>query len=357
MTHVYALATLLGEPGSAELVDQGLQALTGRFRDAQNGGWFGAVEDAGRPTDDTKAAYPHAFVVLAAASATVAGRPGARDLLDDALAVVEQRFWDDDAGMLVETWDRTFTTLDTYRGMNSAMHGVEAFSAAYAATGEDRWLDRALRVTRRALANAAANDGRLPEHYDEQWRPLLEHNSDDPDDPFRPYGSTMGHWLEWSRLALHVRAALLARGADPASGPDELLDGAVRLFDAAVAEGWAVDGAPGFAYTVDWTGRPRVRQRLHWVLCEAIGAATALWRVTGREAYRDRYAQWWEYADRYLVDRVGGSWHHELDTANRPAATIRPGKADLYHAFQATLLPRVPLGPALATSVAAVATS
>jgi mannose/cellobiose epimerase-like protein (N-acyl-D-glucosamine 2-epimerase family) len=96
-----------------------------------------------------------------------------------------------------------------------------------------------------------------------------------------------------------------------------------------------------------------VRQRLHWVLCEALGAATALWSVTGEAAYRDLYATWWDYADRYLIDRVDGSWHHELDVANRPAETIKPGKADVYHALQATLLPRLELGPAVASSLAA----
>jgi sulfoquinovose isomerase len=364
MTHVWALGVLLEIDGSEALVDHGLAALDGMFRDAEHGGWFGAVAD-GEPVDDTKTAYPHAFVVLAAASATIAGRPGAAGLLTEALAVQERRFWDDDAGMVVEAWDRTFSTLDTYRGMNSSMHTVEAYLAAAAATGDDRWLDRSLRITRRALANARDHAWRLPEHYDVHWRALLEHNSETPDDPFRPYGSTIGHWLEWSRLALHLRAALAARArsadAGPPAGPlteppadllAELLDGARHLFDAAVAQGWSVDGEPGFVYTVDWDGNPRVRQRLHWVVCEALGAATALGSVTGEARYRELYATWWDYADRYLIDRVDGSWHHELDVTNRPAETIRPGKADVYHALQATLLPRLRLGPALASSLA-----
>lgn len=355
MTHVHALGTLLGHPGSADAADHGLRALTGLFRDAAHGGWFGAVDADGSPVDDDKSAYPHAFVVLAASSAAIAGRPGASALLTDALDVVERHFWDDAAGMMVETWDRTFTTLDPYRGMNSAMHTVEAFTAAYAATGDDRWLDRAVRITRRAHAEARAHAWRLPEHYDAAWRPLLDHNSDTPDDPFRPYGSTVGHWLEWSRLTLHVRAALLTRSGDEATLTlaAELLDGAVHLFDAAVEQGWAVDGEPGFIYTVDWDGNPRVRQRLHWVLCEALGAATVLRQVTGDDRYRDHEATWWAYAERYLVDHEHGSWHHELDPHNRPAATIRPGKADAYHALQATLLPRLPLGQSLASSLAA----
>ena len=72
-------------------------------------------------------------------------------------------------------------------------------------------------------------------------------NRDRPDDQFQPYGATVGHGLEWSRLLLHLEASL----ADP---PDWLLPAAEALFDRAVADGWAVDGADGFVYTTDWDG-------------------------------------------------------------------------------------------------------
>ena len=141
MTHVYALGALLGRPGCAPLVDHGVAALSpgGAFHDAEHGGWFASVrpaEGAGTggpafvPDDAGKAAYPHSFVVLAAASAVAADRPGARTLLDAALEVQETRFWDEDAGMVVESWDRTFTELEDYRGVNANMHTVEAYLTA-----------------------------------------------------------------------------------------------------------------------------------------------------------------------------------------------------------------------------------
>ncbi|MFC6344644.1 AGE family epimerase/isomerase, partial [Nocardioides hankookensis] len=43
MTHVFALAHLMGRPYAAELVDHGIDALTGRFRDPVHGGWCAAV--------------------------------------------------------------------------------------------------------------------------------------------------------------------------------------------------------------------------------------------------------------------------------------------------------------------------
>jgi mannose/cellobiose epimerase-like protein (N-acyl-D-glucosamine 2-epimerase family) len=129
--------------------------------------------------------------------------------------------------------------------------------------------------------------------------------------------------------------------------------GAARaLFDRAVADGWDADGAEGFVYTTDWEGRPVVRDRMHWVTAEAVGASAALHARTGDAVYADRYAQWWDYADRYVIDHEHGSWHHQLDASNAPAGSVWPGKADIYHAFQTTLVPRLPLAPSITTAVA-----
>ena len=47
-----------------------------------------------------------------------------------------------------------------------------------------------------------------------------------------------------------------------------------------------------------------------------------------------------------------GSWRHELNPQNKPSADIWAGKPDLYHAYQATLLPVLPLEQSLATALA-----
>ena len=316
MTHVFALGHLLGRPGCAALADHGLRSLEGRFRDATYGGWYAAVDGDG-PTGRAKSSYPHAFVVLAAASASLAGRPGGRELLDEALDVLLTRFWDDEHGMVVEEFDESFTQLDAYRGVNANMHTVEALLEAADATGDRTLLDRALRVLTRVVHELGPrHDWRLPEHFDEAWTPLLDYNADRPADPFRPYGATVGHWLEWARLALHLRAALGAQA------PDWLLDDAVSLFEASIREGWAVDGADGFVYTVDWEGRPVVRERMHWVAAEAIATAAALHAVTGDPAYDGWYATWWDHVSAVFLDHQLGSWRHELDPANRPRHTV-----------------------------------
>ncbi|SFK40345.1 AGE family epimerase/isomerase [Geodermatophilus ruber] len=331
MTHVLGLAQLLGRPGAGELVRHGVQALVdGALRDRQRGGWRATAED------DTKSAYVHAFVVLAGSTATAAGVPGGRDLLDDALEVWRTRFWDDTAGLPVEAWDRAWHRCEDYRGVNATMHGVEASLAAADALGNDRRAARlreqALRSTERVVHGwARERDWRLPEHFTSGWTPLPEYHRDEPAHPFRPYGVTIGHQFEWARLCLHLRAAL--------SGPPGwLLDDAVALFDAAVERGWAADGPDGFPYTLDWDDRVVVGARMHWVLCEAIAAAAVLGQVTGEERYRTLAGRWRAHGEERFADPVTGSWHHELTPSGEVAAGTWAGQPDAYHLAQMLLL-------------------
>ena len=345
MVHVYVLGHLLGRSGDADLAAQALSGLTGRLRDSASGGWLTSVDAAGESSDE-KACYTHAFVVLAASSGSVAGLVGARDLLTEALEIWDRRFFDNDAGMFVDSWNRDFTHLDDYRGVNGNMHAVEALLAAADVTGDQLWRARALGIAGRvALEFAQPHSWRIPEHFTSSWEPRLEHNRDRPDDQFQPYGATVGHGLEWSRLLLHLEASL-------ADAPDWLLPAAEALFDRAVVDGWAVDGADGFIYTTDWDGTPVVRDRMHWVVAEAISAAAALRIRTGDDRYSDLAASWWAYAERYLIDRAYGSWHHQLDATNHVIETVWPGKPDLYHAVQAMVIPRLPLFLSMATALA-----
>lgn len=353
MTHVMSLGALADEapaPGGPSreellrLAGHGVAALRGALHDDAHGGWFAAVRADGR-VDDRKQAYGHAFVVLAASSATAAGVEGAQALLTDALAVHEQRFWDDAVGLAVEEWDAAWTTLDDYRGVNANMHTVEAYLAAGDVTGEQLWHRRAARIAAHVVGWARENHWRIPEHFDAGWTPLLELHRDRPADPFRPYGATVGHGLEWARLLVAVDRTL-GEGA-----PEGLVEAAVALADRAVADGWAVDGADGFVYTTDWSGTPVVRTRMHWVAAEAVSTAHVLHEVTGDARWADREAAWWAYVEAHLVDPVHGSWHHELDPANRVTGEVWPGKPDVYHAYQAALLPELPVVPSFATAL------
>jgi mannose/cellobiose epimerase-like protein (N-acyl-D-glucosamine 2-epimerase family) len=348
MTHSFAMAHINGIPGCAALVDHGVAALAGPLRDAEHGGWFAKPRE--HSADTSKAAYLHAFVALAASSAVVARRPGAQALLEQAIQAITGHFWSDEEGAMRESFDRDWSNEESYRGANSNMHSTEAFLALADVTGDARWLDRALSIVERVIHHhAAGNNHQVIEHFTLQWQPIADYNVDKPDDGFRPYGTTPGHAFEWARLVLHLEAARRSAGLQ---APGWLLEDARGLFENACRYGWNVDGAPGIVYTLDWENRPVVRHRLHWTHAEAAAASAALLQRTHEQQYEDWYRTFWEFNETLFIDRENGSWRHELNPQNQPSADIWAGKPDLYHAYQATLLPVLPLEQSLATALA-----
>lgn len=347
MAHSYALGELRGREGSGELVDAALRGLD-ELEDKTNGGWYSGMTANNEPYEG-KETYANAFVILAASSALLAGHPQARDILSRAISVFDDKFWDDHEGLTVDRWDTAFENLDPYRGLNANMHTVEAYLAAADALDDQQLRDRAGRIIQRVIPIAAKNEYRIPEHFNAEWEPELEYNADKKDDQFRPYGATPGHGFEWARLTLQW--ALSEKKRNPELSAKYVAE-AERLFDRAAADGWNADGAPGIVYTTDWDGNPVVHDRMHWTLAEAIGAAAALWHATGDQKYADWYTKFMEYLEASVMDHVNGSWFHQLDEHNEPTDTVWPGKPDIYHALQASLIPLYAPDLSIASAVA-----
>lgn len=336
MAHVYSIGTFLGHEGSEALADAALQGLLrGELRDFANGGWYpGRTADGGIVPN--KLCYAHAFVILAATSGILAGRPDAEELLQEALKAYDKFYWNEEEGLACDLWNTEFTVCDDYRGLNANMHTVESFLAVADVAGLEEYRVRCGRIIDHVIGWASNNNWRIPEHFTNAWVADLECNKERPDDPFKPYGATPGHGLEWGRL---ITQWALSTYKENMEGAKPYLDAAENLYNRAVADAWNADGAPGVAYTTDWEGKPVVHDRMHWTLAEAINTAAVLYRVTGKEVYADNYAEFMQYLDEKVLDHVNGSWYHQLDQNNEVMGTVWPGKPDLYHAAQACLIP------------------
>ena len=349
MCHVYSLGAMLGHDGSEALADAALKGLTGELHDDEHGGWYAGLTADGDILPD-KQCYAHAFVILAASSAMLAGRPLAKELLKDALRIYDKFFWQDEIGLSVDKWNTEFTELDDYRGINANMHTVEAFLAAADALGDENYRVRAGRIISHIVVWAKENNWRIPEHFTSDWQMDLECNKDRPDDQFKPYGATPGHGIEWARLITQW-AVSTYRKYDNENAKDYIKI-AEKLYNTAVSDAWDVDGAPGICYTTNWEGKPIVHDRMHWTLAEAINTSAVLYRVTGNEKYKNDYAKFMEYLDEKVLDHKNGSWFHQLDRNNNLLGTVWPGKSDLYHALQAMMIPYNELvGVSIATAV------
>ncbi|POA58939.1 N-acylglucosamine 2-epimerase, partial [Pseudomonas sp. GW460-R15] len=90
-----------------------------------------------------------------------------------------------------------------YRGQNANMHACEAMLAAYDATREPFYLQRARTLAESITGRQAAlADGLVWEHYREDWSVDWDYNRGDKTNIFRPWGFQTGHLTEWAKLLL-----------------------------------------------------------------------------------------------------------------------------------------------------------
>ena len=308
----------------------GLRYLRDAHRNADSGGYAWTLRD-GLPEDRTNHCYGVAFVLLAYSTAVKAGIDEARPWMDEAWALLEQRFWDADAGLYRDEADADWN-FSAYRGQNANMHMCEAMLAAYEASGERRYLDRALtladHMTRRQAAQA---DGLVWEHYDTDWKIDWDYHRDDPKHLFRPWGFQPGHQTEWAKLLLILDHHLRSDAAHAAW----LVDTARHLFDVAVAKSWDAESG-GLCYGFAPDGSICDDDKYFWVQAESLAAAARLAVASGDAAYWNWYDRLWTYAWQHMIDHDRGAWYRILDRRNRKYSDEKSpaGKTD-YHTMGA----------------------
>lgn len=332
MVHSFAIASLLGRPGSDPIIDHGMQYLWTVHRDAERGGYFWAVDDNGAADKGRKQGYGHAFVLLAASSAKLVGHPLADAMIADVTEVIETRFWNAKHGAIEEEFNADWSPISPYHGQNSNMHLTEALMAAFEATGERAYLDKAESIADLIIRRSAgANGFRVAEHFDAEWNVDHAYNGDPM---FRPAGTTPGHALEWARLTLQLWALGGKRHT-------WMPDAAEALFRNAVTLGWD-EQFGGLFYTLDWSNQPDQRHKLWWPMAEGVGAAAFLCAHRPSDFHETWYRKLWDGIARHHLDETNGGWHEQLTENLQPAYTLFAGKADIYHALQACLIPLYP---------------
>jgi len=337
----YAMAYReFGDAEYLEAVHHGLRYLRQVHRNPATGGYAWTLRD-GVVEDDMNHCYGVAFVLLAYSCGLKAGIEQARAWMEETWQLLEKRFWEPAFGLYKDEADAQWN-FSGYRGQNANMHMCEAMLAAYEASGEQRYLDRALlladHMTRRQAAKAG---GLVWEHYDSDWNVDWDYNRDDPRHLFRPWGFQPGHQTEWAKLLLIL---------DRYTGIEWLLPTARHLFDTATQRSW--DDARGGLYygfapasespasdgraVADGPARICDDDKYFWVQAESLAAAALLAARTGDAAYWQWYERLWAYAWKHFVDHRYGAWYRILDADNRKYSDEKSpaGKTD-YHTMGA----------------------
>lgn len=330
LIHSYALGHMCGSEECAGIVERGLDYLASHHLDKHYGGYVWAMR-GDEIENDTKLTYGHAFVLLAAASAHMAGFERAESLLYEAEALLTQHYWQESPGLFADELARDWTPFSTYRGFNGNMHATEALLAAYEATGKPRFLARAGSILRFFTEEIApANRWFIPEHYDLDWQINPEYAGNPM---FRPKGYTPGHSFELARLLLqHWDLSQRPENGAPAR--------ARNLIEAAINKAWLPEG--GFVYTLGSNLQPDQDCRFWWPVTEAVGALAMLIKLERKEEDERWYRKIWAFANTHFIDPENGGWWPEITPQGTPTNTIFAGKPDIYHSLQACLFPLAP---------------
>ncbi len=290
----------------------------------------------GRATvqDGTNHCYGLAFVLLAHAHALMAGVDEAADGLEDTWTLMARRFWEPANGLYADEATPDWQ-VGSYRGQNANMHSCEAMIAAFDATRNAKYLQRALTLAESVTGRLAAlANGLVWEHYrvepDGSWSVDWDYNRDDKTNIFRPWGYQTGHLTEWAKLLMQLEAHL-----PDADRPEWIVPRARHFFDTAMRHGWDVHHG-GLVYGFAPGGEVCDGDKYFWVQAESFAAAALLALRTGDAAYWTWYDRIWAYAWEHFVDHEHGAWYRQLkpDNSRLDSNKSPAGKTD-YHTMGA----------------------
>ena len=327
----YAMAyRQFDESAYRQATEHGLAFLRDRHRNATTGGYAWLLDDEG-VADATNHCYGLAFVLLAYSHASMAGVESAAAWIGETFDLMERKFWSPASGLYADEAAADWLAVSPYRGQNANMHACEAMLAAFDATGQARYLNRAAKLAHNiTVRQAALANDMIWEHYHADWSVDRDYNKDDKTNIFRPWGYQPGHLAEWAKLLL-----ILERHADQLTDAQWLTPRAVELFDTAMKHAWD-DEHGGIVYGFAPDGSICDGDKYFWVQAESLAAAALLAKRTGDEKYWQWYERIWDYSWKHFVDHEHGAWYRILTRDNRKISDEKSpaGKTD-YHTMGA----------------------
>ena len=254
--------------------------------------------DNNAPLDMTQQAYGYAFVLLCYSHCFKAGVVDSTDKISHIYDLLESRFWQAAEGIYADTIYDDGRLCD-YRGQNANMHICEALIAAYSATKENKYLERAQHLANRFCFELAKPSlGLVYEHFTPTLAPDFEYNKDDAKNLYRPWGFQPGHQTEWAF-----------------SENNDFVVKAAQLFDTVMQTAWDNQHG-GLVYGFDKSFKTCDGDKYFWVQAESFAAAALLFNATAEPHYKQYYTQLWQYCWAHFVDHDFGAWFRVLNQDN-----------------------------------------
>lgn len=279
-----------------------------------DGGWIHRFNRDGSVADDTRDTYDQCFMMLAFAWMMRAGIDveDAREQFDRTMDFISAQLMCPSGNGLLEGIGKSVSDL---RRANPHMHFLEAMLAAYDATGEDVFLDRAEAMI--ALFESHFYDTEMAtvtEFFKADWTRVNEKGTYTRVEP--------GHHYEWVWLLLRYlehrdRPGLFRKAA--------MLFATARAFGHHHRTGAAAD-------TMQPDGREMAVTARCWPQTEALKAAIAFEKAGLSVAADFKLAMLEILFEYYLDAPIAGGWYDQIDETGRICAPDMPSST-FYHIY------------------------
>jgi mannobiose 2-epimerase len=326
-----AVHRLRPEPLYAGMAERAFEYVMNRFWDAEHGGAFWRLDNAGRVLDGSKKIYGQAFYLYALAEFHQAfGRPAALARARVLFELIERHAHDAAFGGYVEVCNRDWSAagadarlseqdMNEKKSMNNHLHVLEAYTNLYRVWPEPRVAERLRELIGLFLTRILdPRTHHLHHFFNEPWE-------------VRSDTYTFGHDIEASWLLCEAAEVL-----DDASLLARVRGVALRMVEVVLAEGR--DPAGGLVYE-GRGGRTLDAGRECWPQAEALVGFLNAFELSGNPAFLTAARETWRFIDEHLVDRVHGEWFWRILPDGRPDAKL-PKVSEWkgpYHATRACL--------------------
>jgi mannobiose 2-epimerase len=298
-----------------QMADRAFEYVMKRFWDAQFGGAFWRLDDAGRVLDDSKKIYGQAFYIYALAEYYRAFKtPLALARAMDLFGLIERHAHDAELGGYLEVRQRNWSEADANarlsdkdmnekKSMNNHLHVLEAYTNLFRVWKEPRVAERLRELI--LLFEQRILDARtlhLHHFFDEQWR-------------VRSNTYTFGHdieatWLLGEAAEVLADTALLRR----------VQALALRMAEVGLREG--VDAADGALRYEGKDGKIIDGGKECWPQAEAVIGFLNAFQLSGDAKYFQASLRAYDFIEQKLVDRIHGEWFWRITPEGRMDASL-----------------------------------
>jgi mannobiose 2-epimerase len=288
-----------------QMADRAFNYVMDRFWDAQHGGAFWRLDDAGRVIDDSKKIYGQAFYIYALAEYHQAfGGKAALERAIQLFELIERHAHDPRHGGYIEVCRRDWSEagaearlsdkdMNEKKSMNNHLHVLEAYTNLYRAWPEPRVAERLrelIQLFEQRILDARTQH--FQHFFDETWR-------------VRSDSYTFGHDIEGTWLLCEAAEVL-----GDAALLKQVQGVVLPMVEVVLKEGIAADGA---LYYEGKGGKIIDPGKECWPQAEAVIGFLNAFQLSGDRKYLQTSLRAYDFIENRLVDRAHGEWFWRIN--------------------------------------------